>query len=536
MPQDQAWFLSARVRYAIYGALFGGCFPFTAIVYDLLARGLSFSFAHVWTIQASQPLHWIIDSAPFFLGWFASLAGKQQDIARQLNGQLEGRNAQLQTRSEALAQANVNAAELMVELEDARDTLTNQNTQLQDKSKALADANVHAAELMVELEEARDLLANQNAQLQDKGRALADANVHAAELMVELEDARELLEKQNKQLDLHNRFIRQTFGRYLTNEVVASLLDDPAGLELGGEKREVSLLMADLRGFTSLSERLSPESVVKILNRYLGTMTDIILRHQGTIDEFIGDAIFVIFGAPIHQEDHATRAVACALSMQLAMDEVNAYTQQEGLPVLAMGIGVHTGEVVVGNIGSEKRAKYGAVGRPVNLTSRIESYTVGDQIFISESTRQKIHEHLIIAHQVEIEAKGVDIPITVSEVRGMDGAYHLFLPDRKETLRFLPQPIIVQYAVVEGKHVSDAMYTGQLVKLSEKRGEIHAEQPAPLWSNLRLRLPAVYDGRDTDIYAKVIGSLGEDPSHFTVHFTSVPPVFAAFFRAQIRGD
>ncbi|MGE0823240.1 MAG: adenylate/guanylate cyclase domain-containing protein [Candidatus Binatia bacterium] len=499
MPQAREWFQTARARYTCYGFLFGCCFPLAATVYDLFAQNLTFSVAYIWQVQTAQPFHWVIDSAPFFLGWFAGVAGKQQDVSRHLNDQLEMQNAQLQTRSAALAQANVNAAELMVELEEVRDTLT-----------------------------------NQNAQLQEKGKALADANVHAAELMVELEEARSLLEERNAQLDLHNRFIRQTFGRYLTNEVVASLLDDPAGLELGGEKREVSLLMADLRGFTSLSERLSPEAVVKILNRYLGTMTDIILQHQGTIDEFIGDSIFVIFGAPVHQKDHATRAVACALSMQLAMEEVNASNQQEGLPVLAMGIGIHTGEVVVGNIGSEKRAKYGAVGRPVNLTSRIESYTVGSQIFISESTRQKIDETLIIAHQLEIEAKGIDAPITISEVRGMDGTYHLVLPEHEEMLRTLLQPLAVQYTVMEGKHLGDAIYTGQLMKLSENRGEIHAAQPAPLWSNLRLRLPTVHSGKGADIYAKVIGYPSEDHTQFTVHFTSVPPVFATFFQEQAR--
>jgi adenylate cyclase len=243
----------------------------------------------------------------------------------------------------------------------------------------------------------------------------------------------------------------------------------------------------------------------------------------------------VIFGAPIRQDDHATRAVACALAMQLAMEKVNADNQQEGLPTLAMGIGIHTGEVVVGNIGSEKRAKYGAVGRPVNLTSRIESYTVGSQIFISESTRQKITEPLIIAHQLEIEAKGVDAPITISEVRGMDGVYHLSLPEREETLQPLAHPVAVQYTVLEGKHMGEAMFTGQLVKLSENRGEIQAAQEEALWSNLRLRLPIVHDGTGADVYAKIVGYPDEDHTRFIVHFTSIPPALAPFFQEHSRG-
>ena len=177
----------------------------------------------------------------------------------------------------------------------------------------------------------------------------------------------------------HNRFICETFGRYLTDEVVATVLDSPTGLQMGGEKRKITMLMTDLRGFTSLSERLPPERVVALLNRNLTTIVSVIKQYRGTIDEFIGDAIFVIFGAPIWQEDDAQRAVACAVAMQLAMTSVNEQNKQDGLPEIEMGIGVHTGQVVVGNIGSAERTKYGVVGSQVNLTSRIQSVTTGGQ-------------------------------------------------------------------------------------------------------------------------------------------------------------
>src|SRR5262249_17854137 len=205
------------------------------------------------------------------------------------------------------------------------------NQLLREQVVAVASANVHAAELMVELHEAQAALAAHNQQLQEQSAALATANAHAAELMVDLHEAQQQLQEQNAQLELHNRFIRQTFGRYLTNEVVASLLDSPTGLALGGEKRQVTLLMSDLRGFTTLSEYLRPEDVVTILNRHLGTMVDVILRYHGTIDEFIGDAILVIFGAPMQRADDAQRAVACAVEMQLAMAQVNADNRRDGL-------------------------------------------------------------------------------------------------------------------------------------------------------------------------------------------------------------
>jgi PAS domain S-box-containing protein len=198
------------------------------------------------------------------------------------------------------------------------------------------------------------------------------------------------LQRLAEQVELRNRFIRETFGRYLTDEVVATVLESPTGMQMGGEKRKVTMLMADLRGFTSLSERLAPERVVAILNRYLTSMVAIIKQYQGTIDEFIGDAIFVLFGAPIWQEDDAQRAVACAVQMQLAMASVNEHNKEDDLPEVEMGIGVHTGQVVAGNIGSPERAKYGVVGSHVNLTSRIQSFTTGGQILISETTRREV--------------------------------------------------------------------------------------------------------------------------------------------------
>ena len=155
--------------------------------------------------------------------------------------------------------------------------------------------------------------------------------------------------------------IKDTFGRYLTQEVVKRLLDYKDGLKLGGEMRELSIMMSDLRGFTILTSTMSPEQVIKFLNRYLGRMVDIILDHRGIIDEIIGDGVLAFFGAPEALENHPELAVACAVKMQLAMEEINAQNEADGLPHLEMGVAVNTGEVVVGNIGSEKRAKYGVL-------------------------------------------------------------------------------------------------------------------------------------------------------------------------------
>jgi adenylate cyclase len=144
----------------------------------------------------------------------------------------------------------------------------------------------------------------------------------------QLKDSREQLIDLNKELERRNQFIRQTFGRYTSEDIVGVLLDLPEGLKLGGEKRQVTLLMSDLRGFTALAERLEPTVVVALLNHYLSAMIEIIQEQGGTIDEIIGDAILVIFGAPVATPDAARRAVRCALKMQQAMRGVNEYNRQ----------------------------------------------------------------------------------------------------------------------------------------------------------------------------------------------------------------
>jgi adenylate cyclase len=337
------------------------------------------------------------------------------------------------------------------------------------------------------------------------------------------------------QLEVHNRFIRETFGRYLTDEVVTSLLDAPEGLRLGGAKRQVTMLMADLRGFTSLAGRLEPEQVVTLINRYLGTMVEVIAQYQGTIDEFIGDAIFVIFGAPVQRCDDARRAVACALAMQLAMETVNAQNRHEGLPEVEMGIGIHTGEVVVGNIGSHKRAKYGVVGSHVNLTSRIESFTIGGQILISEATKQSVESRLEIAEQMEIEAKGILHPVRLYDVQGIGEPCNLALPETAYTLFPLREHIPLRYKPLEGKSLDGFTFTGQVVKLSVKGCEISSDTPVTIWSNLKMQLlDHKGDMLHGDLYAKVLRHLPDRRTGFYAHFTFLPPEAATFFRSLLH--
>lgn len=334
--------------------------------------------------------------------------------------------------------------------------------------------------------------------------------------------------------------IRRTFGRYLTEQVVANLLESPEGLKLGGERRKITILTSDIRGFTAISERLAAEEVIKILNLYLSCMTDVITRYQGTIDEFMGDGILVLFGAPSIREDDAERAVACAVAMQLAMSHVNTRLKQLGLPQLEMGIGINTGEVVVGNIGSAKRTKYGVVGSQINLTYRIESYTVGGQILISESTLEDVSSIVKIGGQRELQLKGVRQSIIIYDITGISGKYNLFLFKEKEEFFLLPEEIPLQYAVLDGKRVSSTLFKGSLVKLSAKEAKIRCDSvgegciPIPM-SNIKLNLliPNNHAELSEDIYAKIMEKPAES-GNFYAHFTSRPPSIEALLNTLYK--
>ena len=239
--------------------------------------------------------------------------------------------------------------------------------------------------------------------------------------------------------------------------------------------------------------------------------------------------------APPVAHDDAERAVACALAMQLRLDATNAPNRQAGLPEVSMGIGIHTGEVVVGHIGSQQRTKYGVVGRAVNLTGRIESYTTGGHILISPTTYVETAALLTVSHQMTVAPKGVAAPLTLYAVSGMQGAHHLCLPTQMETLVPLPQALDVRYTVLEGKFTGSIMCGGRVVKLATRMAELHLEQPVAAFSNLKLHLlrPSgeVVPG---ELFAKVVETLPEDASRVVVSFTSVPET-ARTFLDTVRG-
>jgi adenylate cyclase len=328
--------------------------------------------------------------------------------------------------------------------------------------------------------------------------------------------------------------IRRTFGRYLSDEIVNTLLENPEGQKLGGERRKITILTSDLRGFTSLSEQLPPEKVIQVLNFYLGQMTEVITQHNGTIDEFMGDGILVLFGAPICRESDAQRAIACAIEMQLAMERINQHIQTWDLAPLEMGIGIHTGEVVVGNIGSEKRTKYGVVGGPVNLTYRIEACTIGGQVLISQETLEAAGSTVQIANKQTASLKGVAAPITIYEVAGIGYPYDLHLTQQPESWVPLATPIPICFRLIHGKQASNSAFTGQITSLSDKGALVKTEALAidaiERLSNLKVNILSVSAdlgsdlGTDAhrDIYAKTIQKTVEQ-NQLQIHFTAMSP-------------
>jgi class 3 adenylate cyclase/CheY-like chemotaxis protein len=328
------------------------------------------------------------------------------------------------------------------------------------------------------------------------------------------------------QLGVRNRFIQSVFGRYMSDQVVEKLLDAPDALSMGGELRTVTILMSDLRGFSSLSERLGPSDVILLLNEYLAAMTEVIYSNGGTIDEFIGDAILVLFGAPLQSDADALRAVTCAVEMQRAIDTVNEKNSARGLPRVEMGIGIHTGEVVVGNIGSERRAKYGVVGRSVNLASRIEAFTVGGQILVSDATLQAAGSSVSLRRSIEVFPKGSKEAMTVHEVAGVGGVGGepaIFLDDDTQPLVALGVAVPVKLIVLDGVYLRAAPFDATIVRLSSRRAGVRVMSGEVAVAQLGT-VRITFDGvESSESYAKVV----EASDDLLIHFTSIAPTAAA---------
>jgi len=210
---------------------------------------------------------------------------------------------------------------------------------------------------------------------------------------------------------------RANYGRFMPEYVVKQLLENPNSFSLGGVNQTVTVLFADIRGFTSISEKEKPEKVVSLLNRYFSVMTDIIFEHGGTLDKYIGDGLMAIFGAPTAGFEDALNAVKAAVTMQKKIAQLNAELSAEGYENIAIGIGLHTGEATIGYIGSERRSEYTAIGDTVNLASRLESNAAGGQILMSEATAAASGNLVPVNVLEPLTVRNRLQPVSVLEVR-----------------------------------------------------------------------------------------------------------------------
>jgi class 3 adenylate cyclase len=219
--------------------------------------------------------------------------------------------------------------------------------------------------------------------------------------------------------------VQSAFSRYVAPALVQRLVDNPEALKIEGEKREMTFIFTDIAGFTTLSESIEPERLSQILNAYLDGMCRQVARFEGTVDKFIGDAVMCIFNAPLEQEDHAQRAVACALAMDTFSENFRSEMAKEGIKLGMTRIGVHTGSAVVGNFGSQSRMDFTALGDTVNAASRVEGVNkyFGTRLAVTEETRKRVTADTVhfrpIAHVV---LKGKVLPLTLYEAISVDFA------------------------------------------------------------------------------------------------------------------
>ena len=308
--------------------------------------------------------------------------------------------------------------------------------------------------------------------------------------------------------------VNSALVRYTSPDIADYALTTAEGQKSGGQTKNVTILMSDLRGFTALSSKLTAEELIKVLNRYFEAMVACIQKYHGTVIEFLGDGIFTVFGAPKDLEDHASCAVNCAVEMQKAMPAVNEWNKTNGYPELQMGIGINTGDVVVGNIGSEKKMKYGCMGSAVNITGRLESLTVGGQIFITENTARRLTEKLTVITDGAFLPKGAPEELRYYEIEGIGDNLTGVAGSRNIEWKEQSCDNEYRFYVLEEKKVGATGYTGKITRLSAdgRYAFLEAEPELAERQNIMLRQD------DECIYAKVIRK--EDPG-YVICFTSM---------------
>jgi class 3 adenylate cyclase len=324
--------------------------------------------------------------------------------------------------------------------------------------------------------------------------------------------------------------LREAFGRYVAPDLAEKILDDPEYLALGGRLQTITILMSDLRGFTGMTRRLGPPAMCELLNDYLGRMTEVIDRHGGWVNEFIGDAILTLFGTPVASKDDSLNACRCAIEMQIVLDQMNQELRQAGRPTLEMGIGLHTGEAIVGNIGSARRVKWGVIGDTVNMTARIESLTIGTQILISTVLLDQVQEKVASGPKRQVQVKGRTQLLEVAELRAILGE-DLSMPETTE-VDVMDTKRAAKIHRLEGKTLSEEFEDVSVIRLSPAGLVFEGDSVFIDGTDLALRI-SKGDEWTEPIYGKVseFDSQATGERRTPVIFTSLAPVTRAWIES-----
>ena len=272
------------------------------------------------------------------------------------------------------------------------------------------------------------------------------------------------------------------------------------------DSRQVSILIADLRGFTTIVEKASPAQIIRILNVYFGAMVEIIDRHGGLVDKFMGDSVIAFFECNGDVAGSVLNVMQCAIEMQIAMDEVNRQGAELGLDALYMGIGVNTGEVVASVLGSDIYREYTVIGSSVNLASRIEAYTLRGQILLSEYTWQYVRDNIETGHVNEVNAKGMQGPLRFFELKAIKVPDRLELPVRENRKApRIPVRVPVSYQLLEGKNILPEIHQGVVVDISYRGMLINASTPISRFSDIKMSVNlSPFQSEAVDLYAKAM--------------------------------
>ena len=311
--------------------------------------------------------------------------------------------------------------------------------------------------------------------------------------------------------------VSDAFERYTSPQIADYVLNTPKGEKQGGISREVTVLMSDLRGFTAISASMEPSRLIKSLNHYFEKMVAVIEKYGGTVIEFLGDGIFVVFGAPNEDKDHAAKAVACAIEMQNVLYSINEKSRKKNNPEFEMGIGINSGPAIVGNIGSKQKMKYGVMGYSVNLAGRVEGYTTGGQIMITEDTKAMIQDDLLIREVQTILPKGGNDKLNLYDVIGI-GKNHILKQSSQNILwRELSEPKKLKIYLLDGKIVQDTPHTVTLTAVSDNGhyAKLHTRLKLKVSDNMMIR-------SGLTMYAKVIG---KEENDYLISFTMRPDGF-----------